>query len=92
MTGAKAVQIEVQHSPTLNTITMVEETLKSAEKMMTAAELKRCLPRKVMHGTLVQILDYLQASGKIFISSKGILWTYMPPEQMERWMKDGLKV
>jgi hypothetical protein len=92
MTGAKAVQIEVQHSPTLNTITMVEKTLKSARQLLTMAELKRKLPRKVMHGTLIQILEYLQESGKILIFPKGVVWTYMPPEQMERWKREGLQL
>ena len=58
---------EIKHSPTLNTVLMVEEILKEANEVITIAELKRRLPKKVMHQTLLQILDYLQLSGKIII-------------------------
>jgi len=55
------IKIETMvHSPTLSTVFMVEETLKNAESIITTAELKRRLPKKVMHQTLIQILDYLQ--------------------------------
>jgi hypothetical protein len=92
MTNAKAVQVEAQHSPTLNTITMVEGALKSAKELITIAELKRRLPRKVMHGTLIQILEYLQESGKILMFPKGVVWAYMPPEEMERLKKSGIQL
>ncbi|MCK4670823.1 MAG: hypothetical protein KAT43_06480, partial [Nanoarchaeota archaeon] len=55
---------KIKHSPTLNTVLMVEDTLKEAGEVITIAELKRRLPKKVMHQTLIQILDYLQMSGK----------------------------
>ena len=54
------------HSPTLNTVLMVEEILKNSGELMTIAELKRKLPKQVMHQTLLRILDYLQISGKMF--------------------------
>lgn len=91
MTSAEAVQ-EMQHSPTLNTIIMVEETLKSARQLLTIAELKRKLPRKVMHGTLIQILEYLQESGKILFTPKGAVWAYMPPGQIARLKKSGIQL
>src|SRR3989344_2545050 len=64
----------VEHSPTLNTVLMVEEVLKNAKQAVSLAELKRQLPKQVMHRTLLTILDYLQLSGKIVICTKGILW------------------
>jgi len=70
------MQAQIKHSPTLNTVVMVEQTLKNAREVITLAELKRRLPRKVMHQTLLQILDYLQFSGKIIIGTKGILWIF----------------
>ena len=80
---SKTIQVMEKgtHSPTLNTILMVEDVLKDAEEMITVAELKRRLPRKVMHQTLLQILDYLQESRKILIGTKGILWVdYVSPK------------
>lgn len=85
-------QKTILHSPTLNTVLMVEETLKEAGEVVKLAELKRRLPRKVMHQTLVAILDYLQESGKILICTKGILWAYTTPEELKELMKDALEV
>ena len=82
---------EFIHSPTLNTVLMVEETLKDGG-LMTLAELKRRLPRKVMHQTLVQILDYLQFSGKIVIGTKGILWIFTERKDLNELMKRGTEV
>jgi len=64
-----------RHSPTLNTILMVENVLKSSEPI-SVAELKRKLPKKVMHNTLLQILDYLQSSRKILITTQGLVWIF----------------
>lgn len=72
------------HSPTLNTVMMVEETLKDAGEVVSVAELKRRLPRKVMHQTLIQVLDYLQRSGKIIIGTKGVLWIFAERKDIER--------
>ena len=82
----------VQHSPTLNTVLMVEETLKDAKEVITLANLKRELPRKVMHGTLLQILDYLQLSGKILIGTKGILWVFTERKELDRLINQGLEL
>ena len=82
----------VQHSPTLNTVLMVEETLKNAGEVITIAELKRRLPKKIMHATLIQILDYLQDSGKILITTQGIAWTYASHEEIEKRIARGLEL
>lgn len=81
----------LSHSPTLNTILMVEETLKNGD-LMTLAELKLKLPKKVMHQTLLQILDYLQLSGKIVIGTKGILWVYAERKELSELIKRGTEV
>ena len=91
---AKIIQISknFEHSPTLNTILMVEETLREAGEVVTLAELKRKLPRKVMHNTLIQILDYLQLSGKVFIGTRGILWIFTGRDELNRLIKKGVEV
>ena len=66
-----------EHWPTLNTLIMVEETLKKInESVVSIAELKRKLPRQVNHNTLMLILKYLEESNKIFVSLKGITWVH----------------
>lgn len=88
----KQMQTQIMHSPTLDTVLMVEKTLQDAKEVIKIAELKRRLPRKVMHQTLMRILDYLQASGKILITTKGVVWTYTPRYMMEKLKKRGLEL
>ncbi len=65
------------HWPTLNTVIMVEETLKNMnESIISIAELKRKLPRQVNHNTLMLILNYLEKSNKIAVTLKGITWIH----------------
>jgi len=66
---------KLEHSPTLNTIIMVEETLKNSdESVMKISELKRKLPKQVNHYALMNILEYLEKSNKIAVGLKGITW------------------
>lgn len=83
---------KVGHSPTLNTVLMVEETLKDAGQVITLAELKRRLPKKIMHQTLTTILDYLQMGGKIIIGTKGILWVYTEQKELDELIKKGTEI
>lgn len=82
----------VGHAPTLTTVLMVETTLKQAGELLSVADLKRALPRKVMHNTLLTILDYLQASGKILIGTKGVLWVFSPRKDIDALIAQGLEV
>ena len=83
---------KVGHSPTLNTVLMVEETLKESGELITTAEIKRRLPKKIMHNTLITILDYLQISGKIIIGTKGILWIYTEKKDMDKLIMRGTEI
>lgn len=73
-----------QRSPTLDTTMMVEQTLMNADGDMTIAELKRKLPKQVMHQTLMRILDYLDYSGKIVLHDNKVLWTFNPNSKLRR--------
>ena len=88
----KVIMKKIEHSPTLNTVLMVEQILKNAKEILSIAELKRRLPKKVMHSTLMQILDYLQFSGKIIIGTKGILWVFTERKELNALIKKGLEV
>ena len=68
---------------------MVEDTLKKntlenskqkskqeTEGTISIAELKKKLPRKVNHITLMMILDYLEKSRKIETKLRGISWRF----------------
>jgi len=83
---------KIEHSPTLNTVLMVEEVLKNAKEVIKVAEIKRRLPKKIMHSTLITILDYLILSGKILISTKGIIWIYAPRNELNKLIRDGIEI
>ena len=85
-------QVQIMHSPTLNTVLMVEKILQEAKEIIKISELKRRLPKKVMHSTVLQILDYLQESGKILITTKGVVWIYRLPAELEKLKEGGLEI
>ncbi len=80
---------EQVHSPTLDTVQMVEETIKDAREVISVAELKRRLPRQVNHYTLKAILRYLQASGKIEFTPDGVVWIFAPKEDLRAILSKG---
>ena len=88
----KQKQIVNVHSPTLNTVIMVERTLKEVNEVMSIAELKKRLPKQVMHQTLMQVIDYLQLSGKIIIGTKGVLWIFTERKELDALIKKGMEV
>jgi hypothetical protein len=71
---------------------MVEDALKKSGAVITPAELKRKLPKKVMHQTLMQILDYLQLGGKIIMGTKGILWVFAERKEIDRLIRRGTEI
>lgn len=73
-----------QRSPTLNTVLMVEETLKKLNSVITIGKLKRMLPKQVMHQTLMAVIDYLEYSGKITVHEDRILWTFKPQSKLKK--------
>ena len=88
----KTVQdYRLDHSPTLNTVLMVEHTLQSMnESLITVAQLKKILPKQINHNTLMIILMYLEASNKIAVSLRGITWIHNPNPRLRKAISEGL--
>ena len=63
---------------------MIEETIRKADGVLSSGQLKRLLPRQVMHQTLMAVLDYLEYSGKIVVSHDKILWTFKPQSRLKK--------
>ncbi len=79
--------------PNLSTVLMVEDFLKKHRDMpIPISELKKKLPKQVMHQTLKIILEYLWKSGKIIYGPKGIQWIYSEPEHIKKMIKNSLEV
>jgi hypothetical protein len=84
---------KMEHSPTLNTVLMVEGTLKEAdESIITVAQLKRKLPKQVNHNVLKTILTYLEESNKIAVSIKGITWIHNTNLNLKKAIQTGLEL
>jgi 3-oxoacyl-[acyl-carrier-protein] synthase III len=84
---------ELEQAPNLNTVIMVENTLKNMEEsVITVAELKRKLPRQVNHNTLKVILEYLEVSNKIVVTMRGITWIHNPNPNLQKAITEGLEL
>jgi hypothetical protein len=84
---------ELIQAPNLNTVIMVENTLKDMdESVITIAELKRKLPRQVNHNTLKIILEYLELSNKIIVTMRGITWIHNPNPNLQKAIAEGLEL
>ena len=69
---------EILHYPRLDTVIMVEETIRKLVYYPTKTELWRELPKKVMYQTFCIIIDYLLSLGKIVIDKDRIVWVWNP--------------
>ena len=84
---------KLKHAPTLNTVIMVEETLKKSDStIITIPVLKRKLPKQVNHNNLMNILTYLEESNKIFVSLKGITWIHNSNPKLKEAIERGLEL
>lgn len=72
---------KIYHHPTLESINMVEETIKQNSGKLSRFQLWKKLPRKMMYQTFLYILNYLSTSGKIKIEKK-ITWIQKQGEKL----------
>lgn len=80
------------HSPTLDSIRMVEQTIKESENDLGSYQLWKTLPKKMMYQTFQIILEYLEESGKILKTKHNkIVWTYNP-SLVKKILQEGVKL
>lgn len=79
------------HSPTLESVKMVEKTIKKYSQEYGKYQLWKRLPKKMMYQTFLSILDYLEESGKILIDKRDgiVMWTYNP-EGIKKLISEGV--
>ena len=78
-----------QHMPTLGTIKMVEESLKSDKSFSSKNQLWRSLPKQIQYPTFIKILDYLEESNKIIFENDGsIIWTFVDTNIARKSLKE----
>jgi len=86
-------EYKLEHSPTLNTVLMVEHTLENMnESVITIANLKKILPKQINHNTLMIILVYLEKSNKIATTLKGITWIHNTNPRLRKAISEGLEL
>ncbi|MBD3318507.1 hypothetical protein GF342_01210 [Candidatus Woesearchaeota archaeon] len=84
---------EILHYPRLDTVIMVEETIKELDYYPTKTELWKELPKQMMYQTFKLIIQYLEDSGKIMIDKEGkIIWTWNPKLVKKIMSQPGLKI
>ena len=81
---------QILHYPRLDTVIMIEETIKKLDFYPTKMELWKALPKRVMYQTFSMIIDYLAETNKIIIDKdRRIVWVWNP-ELIKRVFKKGL--
>lgn len=90
---SQKIQKKNFHWSTLNTVIMVEDTLRKIEEsIISVAGLKKILPKQVNHNTLMLILRYLEESNKIAVSLKGITWIHNANPKLKKAINEGLQI
>ena len=85
-------QSTVLHSPTLESVFLVEKTIQKYSQECGKYQLWKKLPKKMMYQTYLVILDYLKESEKIIIDKDGcVIWTFNS-ERIKRLIKEDLIV
>ncbi|MFT4309183.1 MAG: hypothetical protein ACMXYL_01705 [Candidatus Woesearchaeota archaeon] len=80
------------HSPTLDSVIMVEKTIQKYTQEYGKYQIWKRLPKKMMYQTYLVILDYLEQSGKIMIDKDGcVIWTY-DPKGIKKITSSGVKL
>ena len=81
---------DILHYPRLDTVIMVEETIRKLDFYPTRTELWKALPKQVMYQTFSMIIDYLVDLSKIIIDKDGrIVWVWNP-ELIKKVTQKGL--
>lgn len=82
----------ILHSPTLESVLMVEKFVAKHSQEFGKYQLWKRLPKKMMYQTFQLILSYLEESGKIMIDKKGvIIWTFNP-SGIRKVLRSGAKL
>ena len=70
---------KVLRYPRLDTVLMVEETIRKTKGDLKLREIWKILPKQAMWQTFMTTIDYLEYSGKIHITKdKHVVWIWAP--------------
>lgn len=77
---------QILHSPTLESVSMVEKTIRKYSGEFGKYQLWRKLPKQMRYQTFQVILDHLLDSGKIAMDKKGKMGWIWDPEGVKRFL------
>ncbi|MFH1895226.1 MAG: phenylalanine--tRNA ligase subunit alpha [archaeon] len=79
------------HSPRLDTVAMVEETIKKSKENLSKTELWKKLPKQMMYQTFSTAIDYLVELKKIRLNEEGKIEWIAEQHKAKEIMKEGKK-
>ena len=82
---------KILHYPRLDTVIMVENTIKKYNGEFTRTELWKKLDKKMMYQTFKIILDYLIDSKKIIMKGDKVVWIFNPV-LLEKLLENSVEV
>jgi hypothetical protein len=81
------------HSPRLNTVEMIENSIRKVQRYSSINQLWRSLPKQVQYPTLKTILKYLEDSNKImYDKDRSIVWIFADSQQAKKSLKESRKL
>ncbi len=83
---------KILHEPQLDTILMVENTIREAGAYPTKRELLKCLPKQIQYQTFSRILEYLEGSNKIVFDRRRIVWVFADNPKLKELLEDSVKL
>jgi len=84
---------KLDNFPTLNEVFLVEDALQNAnDSIITLQQLKKKLLRQVKSTLLLKILDYLEMTNKIVVTSKGITWIHNTNPRLKKAVSERLEL
>lgn len=87
-----ATRTEVLHYPRLDTILMVEDSLRKSKNYPTKTQLWRSLKKKVMYQTFCLILGYLERSNKIILDKGRVVWVFADNAKLKKLLSKSVRV
>ncbi|MCX6818347.1 MAG: hypothetical protein NTU57_05830 [Candidatus Aenigmarchaeota archaeon] len=79
------------HMPRLDSVLMVEDTIKKLDYYPTKNQLWRALPKAMMWQTFNVILDYLAKSNKILIDKEGkVVWIFADNPKIKEFLNKSI--
>ncbi len=80
------------HSPTLDTVKMIESALKKAKTYHSINQLSRSLERQVQVPTIKEALKYLEGSNKIMYDRDGsIIWIFADNPKLKKLLANSTR-